>query len=257
MKIDHKNRPVSIYLLTEYGTHVPKYVGKTVQVSVEEYWDKNIKDALNNADVRKKRYVYSWIREVIGKGGLVHGEILETVPSGADWEEAEKRWIKELRDMGCPLTNLTNGGDGASGYEWREESKSKLSTTKKEFFKTHAHHRLGAINGPLHRQRLSTNHVGFSGKQHSEKTLKLMSLLRIGVPNTVEQNTKIGLAKKGKKHSLEHVENNRKAHIGQIQTDETNQKRSKSLAGKPWSAARRVAEDVKKNSRLQGQVKRG
>lgn len=60
-----------------------------------------------------------------------------TVKILANWnteEEAfghEKLLISCFRDMGYKLANITSGGDGVCGIKWSEESKKKLSNSKK------------------------------------------------------------------------------------------------------------------------------
>ena len=41
--------------------------------------------------------------------------------------ECEKYWIKFHKDKGCPLTNLTDGGDGTSGSKWGPNHKRRTS----------------------------------------------------------------------------------------------------------------------------------
>lgn len=45
--------------------------------------------------------------------------------------QLEKDAIQELRYFGHPLTNLTDGGDGCTGFVWSDASRSKLSSSKK------------------------------------------------------------------------------------------------------------------------------
>jgi hypothetical protein len=51
------------------------------------------------------------------RDGLRYGTIvLEELTSDAFIDDREKWWIAFARAWGCSLTNLTDGGDGASGY---------------------------------------------------------------------------------------------------------------------------------------------
>ena len=114
MKTVELTKPVFIYQLLEYGSHVPRYVGKTCR-SIEIRRDGHVDGALKGC----VSYKDNWIRGVINHGGLIHVELLEIVSAGGDHDEAERRWIKNYREMGCPLTNLTDGGDGTLGLKWR------------------------------------------------------------------------------------------------------------------------------------------
>lgn len=186
------SKPTKIYDLFEYGTHVPRYVGKTDQVSLERYKDGHVGGALKAVKGRRRR-MQNWIRSVVERRGVVQVELLEIVPPGQDWEEAERRWIAYYRQMGCPLTNLTDGGEGASGAVWSQESRDKLSASKsgvpvseetkkklaekarqqfqvpgareavaaktREQFKKHGHPFQGKHLTPEHRANLSKHHT--------------------------------------------------------------------------------------------------
>lgn len=54
-------------------------------------------------------------------------EVLETCVSESDVNEAEQEWIAAARNVGVDLTNLTDGGEGASGAVWTEERKKLFS----------------------------------------------------------------------------------------------------------------------------------
>jgi hypothetical protein len=109
-----------------------------------------------------------------------------TIEIFADWpteEEAfehEKFLIECFRDL-TVLCNLTDGGEGCSGYIWTDEQKSKLKLRKPA--------RLGAVL--------------------SEDVRKKIGLSQIGIPKgsqTKEHSQKIGESLKGKPKSAEHVE---------------------------------------------------
>lgn len=71
------------------------------------------------------------------------------------------------------LCNMTDGGEGASGSKWSEETRAK--------------HRFA-----------------HTGKRHSELTKQKVSLARKGTKLSEETKRKMSLAKKGKKFSEEH-----------------------------------------------------
>lgn len=72
----------------------------------------------------------------------------------------------------------------------------------------------------------------FYDKHHSEDTKVLLSKPRTPFIRTEEHNKNISLALKGKKHSAEHVQHNRLAHIGQRHTSEWKEEHSKQLKGR-------------------------
>ena len=108
-----------------------------------------------------------------------------TVEIFAEWESEKDAFIHERFLIDCfkdltSLCNLTNGGDGCSGYIWTDEQKAKL--------KLRTPTRLGAVL--------------------SEKTRKQISLSQLGIsrgPHSKEHSEKISLAHKGKVKSKEHI----------------------------------------------------
>lgn len=80
----------------------------------------------------------------------------------------------------------------------------------------------------------------FYGRHHSKETCDLLSAkasqrLPDSFIKTKEHKEKISLALKGKKHSPEHIEHNRLAHIGQMHTQEWKAHHSQQLKGRPIS----------------------
>jgi hypothetical protein len=65
------------------------------------------------------------------------------------WREAEQFWIASLRLAGADLCNLTDGGQGPSGYKLSEEHKRKIGSARR-------------------------------GHKHSEEAIRRMSLAKIG-----------------------------------------------------------------------------
>ena len=63
-----------------------------------------------------------------------HGFVAEIVKSGLSFEEAnayEIELIKQLRDQGCVLCNLTDGGEGCLGTKKTAEQKAAISAKNK------------------------------------------------------------------------------------------------------------------------------
>jgi hypothetical protein len=59
--------------------------------------------------------------------------VVETLPAGADWENAERSWIQVLGDAGCKLVNSTAGGDGwTPGQRHKQESIDKMKHNKRD-----------------------------------------------------------------------------------------------------------------------------
>jgi hypothetical protein len=63
-----------------------------------------------------------------------HGFVAEIVKDGLSFNEAnayEIQLIKELRDQGCVLCNLTDGGEGSLGVKKTPETKALISAKTK------------------------------------------------------------------------------------------------------------------------------
>lgn len=164
------------------------YIGKTNDLITR--WYGHISDV---ADINNKRYLYCAMR----KYGI-DNFIIEPIAYYTTDEEAlqaEIYWIAELRKF-CKLYNLTDGGDGATGYKQTEAAKKKLS----EIHLGEKNHRYGkpmsdknksaiskANKGVLkskeHKENLSKAAKGrtnFKGKTHSEETKRKMSETKSG-----------------------------------------------------------------------------
>lgn len=118
-------------------------------------------------------------RNIVNKHGY-------TVEIFAEWKSEEDAFIHEKFLIDCfrdltNLCNLTDGGEGCSGYVWTDEQKAKL--------KLRTPPRLGAIL--------------------SEQTRKQIRLSQLGVPRgpqTKEHSKKISKALKGKAKPPEQAE---------------------------------------------------
>ena len=66
-----------------------------------------------------------WIRRLAAEGLKPVLRVLEEVPEGKCWREAERWWIAEGLNLGWPLTNSTAGGDGLSFLTLEDEQRYK------------------------------------------------------------------------------------------------------------------------------------
>lgn len=90
-----------------------------------------------------------WRRVAAKHGRAV--EVLAPWPTDAEAKEHEKFLIQVFRDLGAPLVNVTEGGDGASGVRPSEVTRAKQRAAK-----------VGRSLSPGHRKRISE-----SGRGHS------------------------------------------------------------------------------------------
>ena len=134
--------------------------------------------------------------------------------SEEDAAETEKAFIKALgrRELGTgPLVNMTEGGEGISGYSHLEITRLHLSAT----------------------MRGKPKHAEFGAK---------ISLVQRGIAKTPEHCAAIGLASRGRKHTKETKERIRSSLIGRVRvfSEEHCAKIKQAKTGKPWSAKRRA-----------------
>lgn len=62
-------------------------------------------------------------------------EIIEEC-SENELKEAEVWWIAYFKSLGVELYNITNGGDGITGYQHTDKTKEKLSIQKKQLYES-------------------------------------------------------------------------------------------------------------------------
>ena len=120
------------------------------------------------------------------------------------------------------LHNLTDGGDGASGYVFSEETKRKQSEAHK-------------------------GNTTWLGKTHSEETKRKMSDTRKGKTHSEETKRKQSEAKKGKTFSEESKRKMSEAQKGKSLSEETRRKMSETRKGKiPSKETRRKLSEARK-----------
>jgi hypothetical protein len=110
---------------------------------------------------------------------------VKIVASGLSEQEAfvlECEQIAFWRNAGCDLTNLTNGGEGISGFRHSDKTRQKLSDLNKGMPAT------------------------FKGKKHTDETRRVLSEIakKRGAPKlTKEQQEKVSAWHRGRKRSPE------------------------------------------------------
>jgi len=147
----------------------------------------------------------------------------------AEWEdeesafEHEKLLISCMKDIDIKLVNATNGGDGIRGLVFTKDHRKKLSKTWKNKY----------ANGYIHPKPLL-------GKKLSEETkLKMkQSHQKRDCKHTEESKEKISKSSIGKKPTY--------GHKGKKHSEEALKKISLARKGKPWTEARRLAEERRK-----------
>jgi hypothetical protein len=145
------------------------------------------------------------------------GFCVRMVASDLDEELAfliEQERISQLRMIGTRICNLTDGGDGTSGWvktkEWRE--------------KVGAAHR-GKVISLATRLKISASVTGY---KHTDEVKIKMSVSRLGMQNTLGH---IHSNETKQKMSVAHIGN--KSRTGQKRSDDERAKQSASMQGRP------------------------
>lgn len=166
--VEHKDL---IYGLKDPRTGAIRYVGKSATGLKRPRVHKS-----RSRDPSNKTHVANWIRELTALGFDYEIVVLEYLPNNTAFREAEPRWIAKLRADGYDLTNSTDGGDGIWGHRHSDETRKKMSTTRK-----------GRVFSEAHKQALSKARQG------------------IKLNLTDEQRRQISESKKGNKYNLGRV----------------------------------------------------
>jgi len=129
---------------------------------------------------------YSKIKSILNETNIFPKYIIyKDNLSEEDANNEEIRLISKIDRFNGPLTNMSDGGEGQSGWKMSEETKKKKSIAM-----------LGKTLGPLSKEtkkKISIAKTGKNGKKgwkHSEKTLKKMSLK--AKKRTGEKNSMFG-----------------------------------------------------------------
>ena len=195
------------------------YVGQTTR-TVEERFKAHTK-----AD--------SYIGRAIRKYGVENFsiEILEQCETLEQLNKREIFWIAYFNCKKPNGYNLTDGGDGSTGWTPTEETREKIRA---------------AVTGTKHtaeaRAKMSAANSGekngFFGKHHTEETKKKLSLANTGRKHTAEARAKMSAAHSGEKNGFfgkHHTEEARTkigaASTGRKHTTETRAKMSAAHSG--------------------------
>lgn len=143
----------------------------------------------------KKNRNPHWHHIVKKEGGFRVEIIRDSLPEDAAFE-LEIRKIAEIRSGGAKLCNMTNGGDGPSGYKHTEETRRRLS----EANTGKPGSRRGHNNTPEHRAKTGAAH---KGKKHSPEHIAKCAASRTGKPKSAECRRKISEILSGRKMTNE------------------------------------------------------
>lgn len=178
------------------------YIGKAVDVN--ERWRKH-----KVAAVRQDSNDYSYLHRAMNKYGFDNFkiEIIAEFQTEKESLDAETRFIKSFnsnsREVGY---NLTEGGEGSSGFRHTPESRQKMSQTKIEmdlsgdrnpFYGIHHTNDSKKKMSESHIEYYQTHDHPWQGRKHTEETVRLMSLAATGRKLSIEVRQKMSDDRKG------------------------------------------------------------
>ncbi len=115
-----------IYKLLCPDTGKVRYIGMTT-TSLHKRLVGHISGALLRR--KKKTTKNVWIRNLILKGKVPLIRLVKEIPN-SQWQKWERFYIKQFKDEGCELTNMTEGGLGVKRYTHTSKTKRKMRLRK-------------------------------------------------------------------------------------------------------------------------------
>lgn len=173
---------IKIYGLVDPQTKEVRYIGKTIQTLNRRLY-KHIYDS--KYLIESKTHKNNWIRKLTSLG-LKPEIILLEENINSDWSKIEIDYIKKYKELGCNLTNSTEGGEGQHGRLMSDETKAKISIANK-----------GKVRDIETRKRISNARTGIV---LSEETKNKISESKKGCTHTLESNLKRSEKMKGDKN---------------------------------------------------------
>lgn len=170
-----------IYGLVDPRTGQLRYIGKSCSG-----FERPRRHGSVSALAKDETYKGRWIKELHGEG-LSYEIVLIQEVDREILETAEIHWIAYFRAMGCPLTNLTNGGDGCTGTKRSSATKEKIAeSNRRRVISPETRAKMSAAKRGKVPRNLAGVHAGLRGKKQSVELIKKRSAARMQV--IVDQN---------------------------------------------------------------------
>ena len=219
--MDSENKFFCIYLVTNLVN------GKTY---IGQHKYKNLNDSYMGTGSLIKAAIKKYGKENFKK------EILYSRIKNQDTaDDIEKLTISRYRKLGKAEYNILDGGQGVDRFGFKPDAsfreKCKANTLKMWASLSEEERKERISKSAKNRKRTSGWHLS----ETSKKNIGRGASKEVRGPKSLETRRKLSKANKGRKHSPETIEKNRKAHLG-LKTGPASQERkdkiSKALKGK-------------------------
>jgi group I intron endonuclease len=111
-------KTIFIYALLDPLNGRVRYIGKSIRPELR------LQNHMNEVSNCHRSH---WLQSLKKQGIKPEMRILEAIKPEQSWQERERFWIAIGKNLGWPLTNNTNGGDGVEGLP--EETRKKMAQT--------------------------------------------------------------------------------------------------------------------------------
>jgi hypothetical protein len=205
---------MNIYVLIDPRDSAIRYVGMTQHTL-------QFRLRLHLREKKSRGHKVWWVQKLVRIGMPPRIDLIQQVPIkfGPD---AERYWISYFRATGCDLTNVTDGGEGTHGFKYSDEQKAKISTALKASFAAHPE-RKTEISRVHSGKIISESHKAIMSASASERWRKFRDGEWDFKPSAKENFKLEGERRRGYKRS-----------------EESCQKQSKTMTGKPKSPEHRA-----------------
>jgi hypothetical protein len=147
----------------------------------------------------------NWIKALAAEGlrpKIIVLQELDTHCTARELNEAEVYEIQRQQDLGCNLTNLTDGGDGPMrGRKHTFAARAAISAANRESMKGNKNF-AERRHKPESIEKIRTSKLG---KARPDSVRWAVAAAQLGRKHSVEHNAKIGAAHKGRTQSAEWV----------------------------------------------------
>jgi hypothetical protein len=163
----------AIYGLIDPNTNQIRYIGKSIRPRQR---------LENHCNEKSRCHRTNWIQSLRRNGQKPRLVILAELYGQHDWRDYEKAWIAHGRQIGWPLTNGTDGGDGVVNLP--PESRERIRAAS-----------IGRSPSAETRRLIGKRS---SERRHSDETKQRMSRAHSGRTFTPEWRAKISAALRGR-----------------------------------------------------------